>query len=100
MHSERVILELVELIYNAAADQQRWPVFLERLGQVLGTAQGTVYMEDLLNHQGNAVAVVGYDPAFARSYNEYYAAKNVYVIRGERLLWPGNICLSQMLCPD
>ncbi len=45
-------------------------------------------------------AQVGLDPAFLRSYDEYYAAKNVYMIEGRNHLWPGNVCHDQMLCPE
>ena len=42
MHSERIISELIGLIYDAAGDASRWPVFLEKFGQVLNSPANNI----------------------------------------------------------
>ena len=100
MYSQKVVLNLVSLIYDAAGDATRWPRFLEGLAQTLKASSATLFLQDLSNHKANTGATVGFDPAFNRSYEEYYGAKNIYLIRGRSQLWQGNVCLSGQLCPD
>jgi DNA-binding CsgD family transcriptional regulator len=40
------------------------------------------------------------DPSYQRSYEEYYKAKNIYLLRGNRLLQTGNVHPSHILCPN
>jgi DNA-binding CsgD family transcriptional regulator/PAS domain-containing protein len=100
MHSERTALDLIGSIYDAAGDPTRWPTFLLRLGDNLKSRAATIYIEDLQHHRGQVAARVGFDDEFMVAYGRYYRPKNIYLIRGERLLWPGNVCLSEALCPD
>src|SRR5882724_3671869 len=100
MPSERVILDLVNRVYDAAGDPTLWPAFLERLGRILNTRAVTLYAEDLKHHRGKVAVQIGFDTEYMLAYEQYYRPKNVYLIRGRRFLWPGNVCQSQMLCPD
>jgi DNA-binding CsgD family transcriptional regulator/PAS domain-containing protein len=100
MYSERAILKLVECVYDAAGEPQRWPVFLENLVRALNGVGGTFFTQDLANQRLCASASVGIDSAFQRSYEEHYAAKNVYLMRGKYLLSTGNVYPSELLCPD
>jgi len=63
---------------------------------------GVFFAQDLEGRSANVnvAAAVGYDPSYDRAYQEYYGARNVYLIRGRQLLRPGNVCPSHMLCPD
>src|SRR5438876_679958 len=99
MYSEPAVLELVGLIYDAAGDARLWAPFLEKLGQKLQAFPSTLFIQNLANQEESTVASVGSDPAYARSYEEYYREKNVYLIQGHPLLESGNICLDQALCP-
>jgi len=100
MSTERTALDLIGSIYDAAGDPSLWPAFLLRLGDNLKSRAATIYIEDLQHHRGQVAARVGFDDEFMVAYGRYYRPKNIYLIRGERLLWPGNVCLSEALCPD
>jgi DNA-binding CsgD family transcriptional regulator/PAS domain-containing protein len=100
MHSERNINELIPLIYDAAGNQDLWPNFLSKFAELLRSEVGTIYAQDLHNQQGRVAAVIGIDAAHQRSYEEYYAAKNIFFIRGKHLLVSGAVCTSDMMCPD
>lgn len=100
MQSERTALELIGSIYDAAGDPSLWMPFLIKLGSCMQTRALTLYVEDVQHHLGQVAARVGFDDDFMMAYARYYRPKNIYLIRGERLLWPGNVCLSQELCTD
>jgi DNA-binding CsgD family transcriptional regulator/PAS domain-containing protein len=100
LQSERNTLDLIGLIYDAAADPQVWPVFLERLGGFLQTPANALYIQDLSEQLASASAVVGFDPSYVRSYEEHYAAMNPFVLQGDSHLFEGNVCLSTVLCPE
>src|SRR6266481_10081734 len=100
MYSQRTLLDLIGSIYDAAGNSTLWPAFLNKLGNCLHTQALTLYVEDLQHQVGQVAARVGFDDEFMVAYGRYYRPKNIYLIRGERLLWPGNVCLSEALCPD
>src|SRR6266849_5238665 len=100
MYSDRAILDLVGLIYDAAGDAERWPVALEELRRVFKSSASTLYAYDLQRVNGALAVTIGFDPGYMRAYDAYYATGNVYMIRGAHLLIPGMVCRSEMLCPD
>ncbi len=99
MVAETTVLKLVELIYDAAGDPSRWPVFLESLGCVVRTAPSALWYKDLMSREERVLGYVGADPAFARSYTEYYHTRNIYIIRGKNRMRPGTVCTDELLCP-
>ena len=100
MYSKRAILKLVECVYDAAGDGDFWPAFLESFKRSLSAQAATFFVQDLRGQGLSTVASVGIDPSYTRSYEEHYAGKNVYLIRGNHLLSTGRVCPSEMLCPD
>jgi DNA-binding CsgD family transcriptional regulator/PAS domain-containing protein len=94
------MLDLVGRVYDAAGDPTRWPAFLDRLASVFKSTGSTFYAYDFARANGTIAATFGFDAAYLRSYYAYYAPKNVYMIRGEKLLVPGTVCRSEALCPD
>src|SRR5437899_7961509 len=100
MRSEATVLDLVGFIYDAAGDASRWPAFLDRLGHVLKARSLSLHVQDVRTQAGNASAAIGIDAGFQCSYGAYYAARNVYYIRGKHLLRPGHVCESRVLCYD
>lgn len=100
MHSEQTLVELVGLAYDAAGDAAQWTPFLERLGQVLKTPWCVFHVHDLARRQCDVAGVIGFDPAFVRSYEEHYVSTNVFFIHGKHQLVPGNVCTEAALCPD
>src|SRR5882724_9260365 len=100
MHSELAISELIGLIYDAAGDATRWPVFLEKLGAVLNSSASNLFVQDLRSQEFSMAAAVGMESSFQRSYESYYRTRNVYLIRGNHLLRTGSVCLGPAMCPD
>jgi len=100
MNSERTILELIGLIYDATGDASRWQPFLEKFGRVVNAPANNIFVQDLHSHGFNLSADDGMDASYERTYADYYKAKNVYLIRGNHLLRTGKIYPSQVLCPD
>jgi DNA-binding CsgD family transcriptional regulator len=100
VHSERTLFDLTGLIYDAASDASRWPAFLANLARTLRGAGANIFVQDLHDHRFNVAAQLGFDPQSERSYESYYRSRNIYLIRGNRCLQTGSVCLSHALCPD
>jgi DNA-binding CsgD family transcriptional regulator len=100
MPSDPATLDLIGSIYDAAVDAEHWPVVLQKLRQHLNCESTTLFVQDFRTQAGNANFSVEVDPAFERSYQQHYAARNVFLIRGKRLLKPGVVVESRTLCPD
>src|SRR5262245_36520789 len=100
MHSERRIQELIPIIYDAAANRSLWPDVLNRIAGLLRSEVGTLYAQDLQRQASRVAAVVGIDRAHQQAYEQHYAAKNIFFIRGKHLLVSGTVCTSDMMCPD
>ncbi len=100
MNSERTILELVGLIYDAAGDASRWPVFLEKLRRAVNSSATNLFAQDLRSQEFSFTAAVGMDSAYQRTYEKYYRTRNVYLIQGNHLLRTGRVCLGPAMCPD
>jgi DNA-binding CsgD family transcriptional regulator len=100
VHSERMILDLVDHIYGAVESPALWPTFLEQFARSLQAQIGTLYIHDLRTQHGATEIVTGMDPAYDRAYRTYYAARNVYMTHGRPLLVAGNVMTSEELCPD
>jgi hypothetical protein len=58
MHSERALLELVGLVYEAAFDSAQWVTFLERLSRILRTPLSARYVRDLADGHRSVTAEV------------------------------------------
>jgi DNA-binding CsgD family transcriptional regulator/PAS domain-containing protein len=100
MFSEKLILALVGQIYDAAADSDQWPVFLESLAESLDGRQTQLIFYDVERHGGNLAMRTRLDPSVQAKYNEYYAGVDVWGIHGRDLMTSGNVTTGQMLCPD
>jgi hypothetical protein len=72
MNSERTILELIRLIYDAAGDASRWPVFLEKLRRAVNSSATNLFAQDLRSQEFSFTAAVGMDSAYQRTYEKYY----------------------------
>jgi hypothetical protein len=99
MYSERAILDLVGSIYAALEDQRLWPHFLSQFASACQAQVGTLYSQDRKTHYGTTEFVHGMDPSYIGSYRAYYAPRNIYLTRGQRLLQTGNVTCSEELCP-
>lgn len=100
MDSEHQTLDLIDRIYATADDQALWPDFLEHLAGTLRCAATNLFVQDLRNPAGAALATFNTDPTFQHSYADHYGKINIFLIRGQSLLRAGKVWFSDELCPD
>lgn len=100
MFPEKLLVNLIQLIYEAAADAKQWPVFLERLAESVGSPTLNFIAHNVKDNDATLSASVGLDPVSVRTYEEYYASRNVWVQRGWHLLRPGVVVGSPELISD
>ena len=75
------IAPLLDDIYDAGIDSARWPLVLERLAHDFGSSSAHLTV-DVTSDAGTAgvqprMLSFGTDPAYSRSYADYYAERNV-----------------------
>jgi DNA-binding CsgD family transcriptional regulator len=97
---DKRILLLIGLLYDAASNEEYWPVFLSEIKKALGTTANVLFVQNLQNQGIIGIADEGFEESFLQSYVEYYQSKNVYLIRGREKLLPNKAYLSSSLCPD
>jgi DNA-binding CsgD family transcriptional regulator len=100
MFHEELLTVLIQLIYDAAYDPSRWPVFLEQYAEAIGAPSVVFVVHDLNDHSANAYEDFGYDPAWRKPYEQHYAARNVWMQRASEWLRPGIVMGSQQTTTD
>jgi hypothetical protein len=100
MRSQRVISELVGLIYDAAGDSARWSTFLESLGRELKSTGNNIFLQDLRSQDFSVASAIGMDPFYQGTYESHFKTRNVYLIKGNHPLQTGKVYPSHVLCPD
>jgi len=98
--SEELILELVELIYKAAGNQEEWAAVLQQLVQALRGNMATMHHQDVSSQDSSFSGLWNLDPAVIPPYIEYYGALNPFMTTRPELIRTGAVNTDQMLCPD
>lgn len=98
--SEDQALDLVGRIYDAAAEPEFWPSFLERLAEAIQGGQAQIVLYSLEHRHGNLTATARQDPLLKAQYDQYYGALDCWGAHGRHLMRGGNVVTGQMLCPD
>ena len=90
------LLSVIEGIYAAAEDPQRWAAVLQRCTDLAGCKAGGLYVSDLVGRTATISVAVNCDESYLRSYEAYYAAKDPWSERANRLglFAPGTVLLS------
>jgi DNA-binding CsgD family transcriptional regulator len=88
--------ELVRLIYEAATDPSRWSDFLRVFSETIQAPSAVFLIHDKTRQQASASRAIGMDPAWVKSYQEYFVTINPWLERnpfrrgvvavGERIL--------------
>jgi DNA-binding CsgD family transcriptional regulator len=96
--------EVVEQIYLATTEPQRWNAVIERIGRRIGANIAAVHVHSQLGDTDPATTVGGWGmgrrPTGLPSYEKYFAARNVFLQHGAHLLKPGAILTGEQMCPD
>lgn len=98
MYAQDVLDALLDRVYEAMLDRSLWPSFLSTLAAVIGGTLPILFLHDTSDHSGAFAISVGYDPVTLRAYREHLSAINVWVRSGIRLLVPGMVRTSHMMC--
>ena len=100
MPSKPTILELIELVYRAAAEPSGWPVVLQRLVEALDGTSGTIHHHQLPSQASNVSADWNLDSNAISEYTSYYGFRNIWRTHRPEVLRRGSINTSQSMCPD
>jgi len=100
MWTQQTVLELIDLIYAAAADSRKWPLVLQRLASVLKGNVATLHNQHLISKEAGFAADWNMDPQAIKEYTTYYAPLNVWFTTHQELLTEGQVFTNSMLCPD
>jgi len=98
--THELVLDLVGRIYDAAAEPELWPIFLEKFAEAIHGAPTQILLYDVEHHRGNLTATVRLDPWYKAKYDEYYGRLDCWGAHGRHLMNTGNVVTGQMLCPD
>lgn len=102
MLTDATLIDLIGVIYDAATDPQQWSVFLEKVVSLFSTGVATFDFFDLQSRRGGTAATIGISPDQARSYVQYYSARNDLFpkIAAAGLLLPGAIIENRTVYED
>lgn len=81
--AERTIQSLIGQIYDAAIDAAKWPVFLESLAEAYH-GPAWIFSQDLVDSRACLALHVGMDPAYLKSYEDYFASRNIWIQNATR----------------
>ncbi|MCK7611684.1 helix-turn-helix transcriptional regulator [Roseibium sediminicola] len=92
-------IHLTNLAVSAALDPDRWQVFLDELGQALGTRVCTQLIGyDQLTRAAPLAYSSGYDPDILELYEKHYADKNPFAANFSKCA-VGEVISTFQLCP-
>jgi len=98
MQAADALEPLIDLLYEAALDAEKWPQFLVALAQALGGTLPTLFVHDTRAHSGALAINAGYDEGTVRAYKEHFAERNIWLRSGSHLLTAGSVRTSHMMC--
>ena len=79
MPSDSEIQELVKLTYEAAVDPSRWNDFLRLFSEAIHAPSTVFLIHDNRYPKANASAALGIDPAWIKSYQDYFVTINPWL---------------------
>lgn len=90
MNDERV-LSLIDRVYAAADDPALWPAYLEEVSGMLRSKMTVLMYQDTQNLSATVGAAVRIDPDAVRLYQDYYAARNIFLTGAQARLPSGTM---------
>ena len=94
------VLDLVAMIYAAAADPALWPAFLEHFAAAVSGSATSLFLYSADNQIVGVMASARFDPADMHKYTEHYVGIDCWDQHGRKLIAPGAVLFGQQLCPD
>jgi hypothetical protein len=92
---------LVGLIYVAALDSKRWPIFLQRYADLVNAPAAALLYHDVSAQRGAVAPSIGVDADALREYNEHYASRDPWLCACEATggLQTGTLFISEEIVP-
>ena len=87
---------ILDGIYDAAVDGNRWPVVLGRLAAHFGSGSAHLSFENVESTRGKMISF-GVDPGFTARYGGYYVTRNVLWHECVRRRLSGVMCDRQVI---
>jgi DNA-binding CsgD family transcriptional regulator len=100
MAKEEALLNLVGSIYEASIFPDRWVQVLDQLKLLTRGNQAALMLRDFAHQQYGIAVQSNIPPEAQRLYDEYYAQRDEWFLRGKVILQPGWVGTGQMLCPE
>jgi DNA-binding CsgD family transcriptional regulator len=100
MDSEKSLINLIQLVYEAAADPGQWPVVLKAYAESVGSPAVTFIAHNFANQYAAISASVGFEPALGTALRGYCASRNVWIEHGAHFLRPGVVAGSSEMFPN
>lgn len=98
MADDQQLLSLIDLVYEAALDPERWPQFLDGFARMVRGTATVVTVDDLARRQASIALAVQVDPAAIRTYETEFVDKNIWQNEGRHLFTPGVVVTGEMTC--
>ncbi len=98
--SRKDVAALVASLYEAAADQAQWELFLKQLTMIVKGGHAALLLLDYERAHVNVAVSSGVAPEAQCSYDEYYSTTDEWARRSQRLIHSGWVGTGQMICPD
>jgi len=100
--SEKVVLDLIGAIYDAAIDPPAWKIFLEKFAQAVRGECTSLLWYDFRSLSGSISYSVRVKPEHIKLYDEYYAGVDVWAegCKKKKVLQPGRVFLGQEFCSN
>jgi DNA-binding CsgD family transcriptional regulator len=92
-------LPLIERLYDAAAEDDAWPSFLDAVARAIDGVAPGLYLTDRTTDATLFLAVSGLDPAWGRAYESYYRHRDLRRAR-IRTLAEGSVFVGSALVDD
>lgn len=96
--TETGLLRLALLAYDAAAEPELWPRFLELYNEAISGDATLIRIHNLGLNESNILAAFAISTPLRQAYNEHYSKLNVWRKAGRALYVAGRVNLDQELC--
>ncbi len=95
----RDVFELIDLIYDAVEQTDRWPVFMEAVCQATGTTHGILALHVPGRRHLQVGCLCGWTEQLVQLYAQRYAHIDPWLVAGDRFP-EGFVANNTVLCPE
>jgi DNA-binding CsgD family transcriptional regulator/PAS domain-containing protein len=100
LHGERELIGLIDLVYDAATERERWRAVCGELATRLGCEVVGMNVQDLKGGPASVQCQFGGDASWIERYESYYAARNIFLNARPDLTFSGAIRNGEAIVPD